>query len=110
MEAPDDFPFDISVNENSITFSINQTHINYRNYHQKEVLDDINNITEPYKCYSEKNEVNMSFLICTLDKKKVICLCGNGWTEDEQKNDFLYSYKELSKNDKNLIINFIVGM
>lgn len=121
MEAPDDFPFDVSFNVTSnesnaldvsttIIFSVGQSNITYRNYDPKEVYDDVNNITTTYRCYSEKTEVSMSFLIRTLDKKKIIFLNGNGWTDDEQKMDFLASYKELPKHDKNLIISFILGV
>ena len=133
MEAPDDFPFDVSFEvtqnrtsdtnntnntttnntnntTNSIIFSVRQSNISYRNYHRKEVYDDVNNITVTYRCYAEKTEISMSFLIGTLDKKKIIFLNGNGWTDDEQKMDFLASYKELPKNDKNLIISFILGV
>jgi hypothetical protein len=114
MEAPDDFPFDVSFNTTSdgtiIIFSAGQSNVSYRNYHKKEVYDDVNNITTIYRCYAEKTETSMSFLIGTLDKKKIIFLNGNGWTDDEQKMDFLDSYKELPKHDKNLIISFIIGL
>lgn len=122
MEAPDDFPFDVSFNVTSnatsnepsndsiIIFSTGQSNVSYRNYHKKEVYDDVNNITTTYRCYAEKTESSISFLIGTLDKKKIIFLNGNGWTDDEQKMDFLASYKELPKHDKNLIISFILGV
>jgi len=125
MEAPDNFPFDVSFNvtdnlttdvynaldlSTTIIFSVGQSNISYRNYHRKEVYDDVNNITTTYRCYSEKTEASMSFLIGTLDKKKIIFLNGNGWTDDEQKTEFLASYKELSKHDKNLVISFILGI
>jgi hypothetical protein len=110
MEAPGDFPFDVLFNQDSIIFSIGQSNISYRNHQRKEVYDDINNITTMYRCYSEKTELSMSFLIGTLDKKKIIFLNGNGWTDDEQKIDFIASYKELSNQDKNLVISFIFGV
>lgn len=114
MEAPDDFPFDVSfdttLNANTIFFSVGQSNISYGNYHCKKVYDDVNNITTTYRCYFEKTILSISFFIGTLDKKKNIFLNGNGWTYDEQKMDFFASYKELLENDKKLIISFILGI